>query len=81
VESKGRIRIFNDLYKGLKEQFAPPEYTTNIQTKLHALKQTESVREYNASFSHLVQQLPVVSFKEVSYDYLQGLQDEVCNLV
>ena len=52
-----------------------------IRTKLRSLKQSGSVRDYNATFNYLVQQLPMISFEETSYDYLQGLQEEVCNLI
>src|SRR5208282_4564599 len=79
--SSERITTFIQLWKALVEQFAPPEYETSIRTKLRALKQTDSVREYNNAFSRLVQQLSTVSFEEVSFDYLQGLQEEVRNLV
>jgi len=79
--SSERIKTFEELQRGLKEQFAPPEYATTIRTKLRSLKQTGTVRDYNAVFSRLVQQLPAVSFEEVSFDYLQGLREEVRNLV
>src|SRR5271169_1923780 len=76
-----RIKTFEELKEGLLDQFAPPEYCTSIRAKLRILRQTRTVREYNASFTWLVQQLPMVSFEEVSYDYLQGLREEVRNLV
>src|SRR5271169_944961 len=59
----------------------PYEYTTSIRARLHTLKQTGTVRDYNTSFNQLIQQLPNVSFEEASIDYLQGLREEVQNLV
>ena len=76
-----RIKTFEQLKEGLLDQFVPLEYCTSICAKLWALKQTRTIREYNASFTQLVQQLPVVSFEEVLYNYLQGLHEEVRNLV
>src|SRR5208337_3485339 len=81
LSSTERITNFDQLQKGLLEQFAPPEYATIIRTKLRSLKQSDCIRDYNATFNCLVQQLLTISFEETSYDYLQGLRDEVRNLV
>ena len=79
--SSERRKDFADLQKGLLEQFTPPEYAMIIRTKLHLLSQTGSIKDYNTAFNRLVQQLPTASFEETSYDYLQGLREEVRNLV
>ncbi len=50
-----RIKTFEELKEGLLDQFAPPEYCTSIHAKLWALKQIGTRREYNASFTQLVQ--------------------------
>src|SRR5271169_5443414 len=79
--SNKRITTFEELKQGLLEQFAPYEYTTSIRARLRTQKQTGTVRDYNTSFNWLIQQLPNVSFEEASFDYLQGLWEEVQNLV
>ncbi len=81
TSSEEKIKTFKELQKGLFEQFAPLEYSTIIRTKLRAMRQTGSIKEYNAVFTHLVQQLLDISFEETSYDYLFRLQEEVRNLV
>ena len=51
LSSSERIKDFDHLQKALLEQFASPEYTTMIRTKLRSLKQTGSVKDYNAAFN------------------------------
>ena len=64
--SNKRIKDFDQLQKGLLEQFTLPEYAKTICTKLRTLRQTGRVKDYNASFNCLIQQLPTTSFEETS---------------
>lgn len=81
VTDPKRIQTWEDMKRGLREAFAPVEYTRIIRDKLRTIRQRGSVADYNAAFTRLTMQIPNLSFEEAEFDYLQGLKPELRNLI
>jgi Retrotransposon gag protein len=79
-ESK-QITYWEALKKALVETYAPPENSDAIRDKLRNLRQTGTVKEYNAAFRRLTMQLTDLYYPEARYTYLYGLSPRLRELI
>ena len=68
-----RIRTWNELRKGLKQQFLPHSSRATAKAEYRKLQQMASVHDYNKEFSRAVARLPDLNETDTIIDYIEGL--------
>src|SRR5271163_2176804 len=81
MNSSERIRTWDELQQGLKDTFIPIENDEELRGKLREIKQTGTIAEYNKTFQHIMLQISDLSFSELKYEYLRGLNSKIRDLV
>lgn len=71
------ITTWADMKQRIIERFRPQLAATEARAALDRLRQTTSVREYNARFTALTEQVPDMAEGEKLWRYLAGLKEEI----
>ena len=71
---EGSVESWEDFQHSLKAHFYPIDPVKRARDQLHDLKQTTSVRDYTASFRHLIAIISSISEDEKLDRYIRGLK-------